>query len=380
MTPNSIKYIGYYATPKTSPERSIPLAGRNKMDYTINVLSRLFDKIEIVSPACLKRGEKSCKSSVEQLNSKVSLRLFSMFSNSNKLLGYINYILVQIKLFLYLVTNTKKNEPILLYHSLLTINTVLLAKRIKKFKLILELNEIYSDVTISMEKKRKDEMRIIDRADAFLFPNNLMNSMFNKNRRAYAVEYGIYSVGCKMADKFDDGKIHIIYAGTFDPAKGGAAAAAAVAAYLPEHYHVHILGFGSNEQVRLIEKSIAEVSALNKCSITYDGLLDGNDFIKFLQKCHIGLSTQNPNAKFNDTSFPSKILTYFTNGLQVVSIDIPAIKKSKLANDITFYSKQTPKAIADAILTIKDFTPHIELLTKLDNELESDLRNLFESL
>lgn len=51
-----IKYIGYYATPETTPARNVPLAGRNKMDYTIEVLSKIVDRVEILSPATITKG------------------------------------------------------------------------------------------------------------------------------------------------------------------------------------------------------------------------------------------------------------------------------------------------------------------------------------
>ena len=50
--------------------------------------------------------------------------------------------------------------------------------------------------------------------------------------------------------------------------------------------------------------------------------------LKFIQKCQIGLCTQNIDAAFNTTSFPSKILSYMSNGLEVVGVNIAAIKNS----------------------------------------------------
>lgn len=379
MTKRQIKYVGYYSKPDIRPDRFIPLAGRNKMDYTLGVLERIFDEVEVISPACTKRGEVSCPSSVTKIGGKVRLKLFSMFGNSGRMMARVNYALVKLKLLRYLLKNIKKGEPVLVYHSLALIDTILLAKKIRKFKLILELNEIYSDVLTSLAHKRKSELKIIAAADAFLFANEQLNGMFNHRQLPYAVEYGCYTPARRLSDKFDDGKIHVVYAGTFDPAKGGAAAAAA-AAFLPEKYHVHILGFGSEEQIAQVRQAVAHVKETGKCEITYDGQLDGEEFIAFLQKCHIGLSTQNPHETFNATSFPSKILTYLANGLQVVSIDIPAISDSKLSGAITFYREQTPEAIAGAIQTVSDFTPHDALLSRLDEELTSDIKHLYDSL
>ena len=72
-------------------------------------------------------------------------------------------------------------------------------------------------------------------------------------------------------------------------------------------------------------------------------MLSGEDYIRFIQSCDIGLSTQNPDAAFNATSFPSKILSYMANGLRVVSIRIPAIERSAVGNEVMFYNEQTPE-------------------------------------
>lgn len=380
MNKRRIKYIGYYSRPEIKPDRLIPLAGRNKMDYTTSVLERIFDDIEIISPAYIKRGERGCSSSVTKISEKTRFKLFSMFRNSNRFISRVNDALVRLKLFWYLLNNTEKDGYVLVYHSLAIINTILLAKKIRKFKLILELNEIYSDVSSSVAHKRESELKIINAADAFMFANDQLNTMFNLRNLPYVVEYGCYAPKKRIVDKFDDGKIHVVYAGTFDPMKGGAVAAVNMANYLDDNYHVHILGFGNKEQIEEIVRIITSVDKSGKCKITYDGQLDGEDFITFLQKCHIGLSTQNPKDAFNATSFPSKILTYLANGLQVVSIDIPAVSDSKISDIITFYKDQTPEAIAAAIKEIKVFESPEPLLIQLDKDLTSDMKSMFEAL
>lgn len=374
-----IKYIGYYATPDCTPARDVPLAGRNKMDYTIEVLSKIVDSVEIISPATITKGQKLTCSTIQQIRPNVRLRLFGNIANKNKVTAYFNFVASRLQLLCYLLRYTDKDSIVLAYHSLALIKIIRFAKRLRKFKLILELNEIYSDVNPKYEKYRKDETSIINVADAFIFPNELMSDLFNSKKRDYAVCSGIYKHTPRCSQKFKDGKIHVVYAGTLDPSKGGGAAAAA-AAELPANYHIHILGFGSPQQVEDFKWRVNEIQAKSEATLSYDGVLDGLDFLTFLQKCDIGLSTQTPNAKFNDTSFPSKVLTYLANGLQVVSIDIPAISKSKLASAIKFYANQNPQDIANAIRSVTDFTPHYELLDYLDVSFESDVTNMINKM
>ncbi len=374
-----IKYIGYYATLESTPARNVPLAGRNKMDYTIEVLSKIVDRVEILSPATITKGQKSTCTNVQQIRSNVSLRLFGNIANKNKVTAYFNFVVSRLQLMCYLLWHTDKDSIVLAYHSLALIKIIRLAKRFRKFKLVLELNEIYSDVNPKYEKYRKDESSIIKAADAFIFPNELMSGIFNSKGREYAVCSGIYKSTPRNSHRFNDGKIHAVYAGTLDPSKGGAAAAAAVA-YLPKNYHIHILGFGSSKQVEDFKLLVHEIQTNSEATLSYDGVLDGIDFLKFLQKCDIGLSTQTPDAKFNDTSFPSKVLTYLANGLQVVSIDIPAISKSKLAPAIKFYTRQNPQEIASAIRSVTNFTPHYALLENLDVQFRLELSNLINNI
>ena len=124
-----------------------------------------------------------------------------------------------------------------------------------------------------------------------------------------------------------------------------------------------------------MKKHILEIDEKSKAHVSYDGLLSGEEYIRFIQSCDIGLSTQNPDAAFNATSFPSKILSYLSNGLRVVSIRIPAIEGSDVGDKLFYYDEQTPKQIADAILSVDMAQAYdsrsdiVDLSNKFQNEL-----------
>ena len=124
-----------------------------------------------------------------------------------------------------------------------------------------------------------------------------------------------------------------------------------------------------------MKKHILEIDEKSKAHVIYDGLLSGEEYIRFIQSCDIGLSTQNPDAAFNATSFPSKILSYLSNGLRVVSIRIPAIEGSDVGDKLFYYDEQTPKQIADAILSVDMAQAYdsrsdiVDLSNKFQNEL-----------
>lgn len=134
-----------------------------------------------------------------------------------------------------------------------------------------------------------------------------------------------------------------------------------------------------------MKKAICLEKKKARCDIRYEGLKTGNDFSSFIQKCDIGLSTQNPDGQYNDTSFPSKVLMYLSNGLKVVSIDIPVLRDSKVAECI-FYAKSVngediAKAILNAacdnnLMSSKKLLEHLDLdfLNQMD-EIIGGLQN-----
>ena len=145
-------------------------------------------------------------------------------------------------------------------------------------------------------------------------------------------------------------------------------------------YHIHILGFGNEQDISEINSTINAVSSKTACMVSYDGCLSGEEYEKFIQRCHIGLSTQNPQADFNDTSFPSKIFTYMANGLQVVSADIPVVRTSAVNEYMNYYSEQTPQGIANAIKSVPDlseFDPR-EVINKLNSDFKNDIMTVIQ--
>jgi hypothetical protein len=122
------------------------------------------------------------------------------------------------------------------------------------------------------------------------------------------------------------------------------------------------------------------VSLKTEATVTYDGVLLGEEYTGFLQSCHIGLSTQDPCASFNATSFPSKILSYMSNGLRVVSIRIPAIETSEVGQYMYYYDEQTPEEIAKAIMAVdlKDAYDPRAVLDGMDRRFRDAVRDLLE--
>ncbi|MEW8992884.1 glycosyltransferase [Clostridium sp.] len=379
MNNKTIKYVGFYDSFANSTEnRNSCLSATNKMNYIIKSLNKNGYDVEIISPSWT-INNKFYKGKTVQVMPKVRLKLFPTLPWKCKLFKVVSVIFSFLCMFFYLIFNSAKNEQIIVYHSKWLSLPLLLLKKIKnELTIILEVEEIYDDVKHS-KFWRGIEYKFFEVADKYIFPTELLNKKLNIENKPYTIIYGTYQVEEEQKLKFEDGKIHVVYAGTFDPRKGGAIAVAA-AEYLPKNYHVHIIGFGSSEDTKLLLDKIEQVSKVSYATLTYDGLLKGKEYIEFLQKCDIGLSTQIPDATYNETSFPSKILSYMANGLRVVSVRIKAIEISSIGNIVYYYDEQSPKAIADAIMKINIYDSYdsVELIKKLDKDFTSNIKKLLE--
>ena len=96
-------------------------------------------------------------------------------------------------------------------------------KKIKKFKVIYEVEEIHTDVSNDSNLKRKRE-KIIDKANKYIFPTELLDKEVNINKKPFSIIYGTYKIEKNMNLSFNDNKIHLVYAAIFYPRKGGSTA------------------------------------------------------------------------------------------------------------------------------------------------------------
>lgn len=353
-----LKYIAYYSDPDKTKSRKTAPSADTKADYIISALKNAEYNVKVVSMCYAGQCKKVFKKYPDYTTEK-----------NNTPIHFIPDLTSKLRLFRYITRRLNKKNiekvikkecidtdcKIVIYHSLGMYDVIKLLKRHNK-AFTLEVEEIYSDVMTKRKKQnRKKENFMFSAAESYIFSTELLNKEINTENKPYAVCNGTYTVAESLAKEkiFDDKeKIHCVYAGTLDPQKGGAAAAAAAGEYLPENYHMHILGFGSAAETENMKKLTEQINCKAKATVTYDGLLTGEEYLKFIQSCDIGLSTQNPDADFNATSFPSKILSYMSNGLRVVSVRIPAVEQSAVGNMLYYYNNQTPEEIANAIMAV----------------------------
>lgn len=381
---SELKYIAYYSDPDESKHRKAAPSADTKIDYIVSVLMREGCNVKVISKCGVEKCESILKYDEDYAIEKngTMVRFVPSLTSKFRPLRFFTRIYTNLKINRLIKKECLGTDcKILIYHSLGMYSVIKYLKKHKK-PFILEVEEIYSDVMAKKKKQnRKKEDFMFSAASSYIFSTELLNSELNNGNKPYVVCNGTYNSVQKLVEEkiFDDkNKIHCVYAGTFDPRKGGAAAAASAAEFLPSNYHIHILGFGNDTDTRVIKDLISEVSKKSVATVTYDGLLSGEEYIRFIQSCDIGLSTQNPDAAFNATSFPSKILSYMSNGLRVVSIRIPAIEGSAIGKYMYYYDKQTPEEIAKAIMAVnvQDDYDGREIVSGLDAEFCCDIANL----
>lgn len=370
-----MKYLCFYDTGNKQENRNFVLSASNKLSYIFETIYKNGIEFEVVS-ASGSLDKKKLPSKSIKLFDGVDLWLPASLGRICRIVRVLDRIFIRLQLFFKLL-KMKKGETLIVYHSLFYMNLVRIIKKLKNIKLILEVEEIYGDV-MENDRVSKKELDFCKLADAYIFPTELLDKRINVNNKTSVIIYGTYKVEENLTGKFDDRKVHIVYAGTFDPRKGGAGAAVASGAFLDENYHIHILGFGNDEDKKNLLSEIERISKTSKCKITYDGLLSGDEYLEFLQSCHIGLSTQNPAAAFNDTSFPSKILSYMANGLNVLSIRIPVLEASLINDYMSYYDEQIPESIAEAIKSIilSDTTDFRKVVADLDKKFVFNIRKV----
>lgn len=375
-----IKYLVHYDFNDANPKRNYSLAGSTKVDYLLDQMIKAGYYVEIYSMASIISRKFGFHKGYTVKKDGCSIQYQTEVTGDSIIAKILRNLIRYFTLLYFLLFKIKKDDILLVYHSPTFFRILNFVRRLRDFKLILEAEEIYHDVALYSDSFVNSEEKLLQNADAYFFSTELLNSRVNIQNKDWLVVYGTYNIEPIIVDKYKDGKIHVVYAGTFDPNKGGAVAAAAAGEYLSDKYHLHIIGFGSDEQISLIKNTIKQASKDGKATITYDGMLKGKDYTSFIQKCHIGLSTQNPNAAFNATSFPSKILSYMSNGLSVVSIKIDAITKSNIGEHIQFYEEQDPKIIADSIMSCDIENNNREVLAHISEDFQKEIVRVVESV
>ena len=378
--------LSYYSHYQDKNKRTGSPAAGNVIHYMAEVLNDLGYQVEIISPSwIIDAKEKGIYAAQKvEITPCCVLKKAPSIAAEGRLINLLNKFLSRIWIMKELFFSVKKEDTVFVYHEPTLMLPISLYKKTHEHRICMIAEELYSDIPkFSKLNKNKEIQYLQSFPDAYVFPTVLLNDIINKgNEKPYVIVHGTYHAEKEYRSDRDTEKIHVVYAGTLNQTKGGAAAAAATAEYLTEKYHIHIIGFGTEEEKEDIIARIEHVKAKTKCSVSFDGVKLGEEYTRFIQKCDIGLSVQNPDASYNETSFPSKVLSYLSNGLRVVSIRIKALETSAVNELISYYDHQDPKEIAQAIMKIRmnESCDSRSVIKRLNDETHESIKTALEGL
>lgn len=375
---DKVLYVGYYDVLRSGQQiRNYSLAAAKKMNFVFESIAKLGYHVDVVSPSFIKtRDNVKVEQTREKLEPNVDLILTPSWGAKNKISRIVRVFYSNFWLFSYLLGNTKKDMPVLVYHHYALAIPVLVAQKIKKFHLILEIEEQYSMVwKLTLYQKWKENALLKKgKKDTLVVSELLAEKLGVENP---IVSYGSYSVfkGSIPERTADDGKIRLIYTGSIDKVKGSAFTAIEALKYLPDNYELKISGpvtvKDKNEFDELIKQTNKDCG---RNVVEYLGILDERQFEELLLSANIALNPQKEGG-LGQYLFPSKILTYMSYGLPVVSTRGESIVKSKVVDLITFSDDYSGESVAKAIRNtkIKASVVYLEKLDELRKEFLTEI-------
>lgn len=379
-----IVYVGHYVRPEDVALRASAPSAVAKMNYVIGCLTRVGFEVYVCSMSRAK-GPRFLVGARHVLRPRATLSYFSSPPWSWAPFKFASLHYARLALLLHLLFR-RRAEVILVYHSLDVMGAVRAARRMRRFSLILEIEEVYSDAAepggLGHKRKRRRELGFLSSADAYILSTSSIEDRLGLAEGRAIVCNGDYSLARRLGlEKFGetDGLVHLVYAGVIDTVKQGAFLALATARHLPSRFHLHVMGFGSDVDLDLFQRRLDD--EVPGARVTFHGKLVGFEHDALLQRCDVALAVQVTEGVFNSSSFPSKVLTYLSHGLTVVSVPAPAVVGSEVAECLSFSRDDSPQAIAAAVVAAvsADNPPPWEVLRRLDRQFKVSLAEKVEA-
>lgn len=375
---NKLYYIANYPCFEKEHYRFANRAAALQSEYLAQVLKEIEYDVSIISTGVISNRNsllKKDKGFVRKIEKDIKVIFFPCVDSNNRIVRILARLIYNLRVKSFI----KNHDGIyIVYHSVIHYK---INDWIKKYgrKLVLEVEEIFADVTQDNVAREK-EIQETRKADAYIIPNRMMSPEVTRDKK-----WVLYHGTCKkeqiMENIFGDGRIHIVYAGTMDPRKVGLMPSLDAALYLDEKYQIHVLAVGYPENQKRIKDRIAKLGKLH-CKVSFHEPLDGYEYLQFIQSCDIGLYTQGKEDVDIDTSFPSKLMSYLSNGLRIVATRTKPLELSEISDVIYFSESNSGEDIAKAIISI-DFLDGYDGRKKaaeIHKRLKTDLKKLLNTV
>jgi hypothetical protein len=377
-----VHYIGQYSEDLNKRNLMVFPSALTKMNYIISRLINIGFDVNVFSPAETKNNYLchyySCKI---QIDKNFHIRYVDTIGSPNIIFKIISRFWIYVQFVHYLLFNVRRNEIVLVYHTWHYRWPIRFVKILKDINIFFEIEEIFNAVAKKSNKNILKEISYLKHnANGYIVVNDLMKENL-KLTRPTIVCYGSYSLSMDEYSKFEDGFIHIVYAGLIEGEDSDVYLAMKTMRYLPNNYCLDILGYGTTNSIEKLINAIDKENLLLRQAINYHGCLSGREYYSFLAKSHIGLCSRILEDKYSDFAFPSKLLVYLGNNLVPVCTPIRSIINSRIKDYIFFSDDHTAESLAETILKVdvkyKFDLSHI--IKKLDYEFCSKLQILFKT-
>lgn len=322
----------------------------SKIEYIANTIKKCGYQVQLVIPTLPINGWFSGRNIYIDENEKH--KYFNSFRNKHlKVINKINGGMQYIKILVYLLLHVKKFDKVVIYHSMFHIPWAVVYKHIFRKRYILEIEDIYSALSNEGIKFEKREWNFLETAAGYLCVNTLISKQI-QNISPKIISHGSYLVPPEINTNSHK-PIRLVYAGVIEQVRNGAFLAARTIKYLPANYELWIMGFGTEKDIGDLHGLIMEINQQKGAEkVRFLGYLSGQPYTEALQQCDIALSTHmydSTNMKSADYTFPSKLLVYMANNLQVVAQNLQCLRTSQISDCITFYEEAKPEEVAKAV-------------------------------
>ncbi len=346
-------------------------AGSNLSYYIANSLPKNYDVYLLNVGAPIKRWPFKEKNHQFQVN---SLTIIEFAGGLTILPTRIKAKLIIKRAIKFALKNKETGDKIIVYHSLsFSKYYQTLIDSFSPKNAVLFVAELYSDVGNIKYPVIKEIDYIKEFKKTIMISRSLYRKIFKESKENQTIFlYGAYNSLKNLAHKSNSDLIHVVYAGTASKIKGGLFNILNASKLLPKNYLIHIF----------TQADESLINYLKSFPVSYDGYVNENELLEIIQLYDIGLATQNPHLVFNESSFPSKIITYLACGLNVVSSKSISVTDSPFLDKVIFYDEdESGENLAQAIIKSANHINRAEnakYISQLDDEFKANLSNLLE--
>jgi len=152
-----------------------------------------------------------------------------------------------------------------------------------------------------------------------------------------------------------NGPINFLYSGSLDSTRGVDLLLETLPLLPLTGWHLHISGAGV---LKTLVENVARDEKWNS-HVTFHGSLPGEAYADLIQRCHVGINCQRVSDPISSVTFPSKIFSYLSAGLLVLSSHASGVPEI-CGGACIYFDEETPVSLAEAMQRIVE--DHGELL------------------